>query len=517
MSKNNATESNIRQPTEEQKRVKSKKTVVKNSGYSQGGASIDKNSLKGYDAISRTPIEDIDKNLTLLRQRARNLYMTAPVATSAIKNNRTNVVGQGLHLKCRINRDILGLTQEQADLWERRTEQYFLLWAESKFCDIKRLDNFFELQQTALTGWLMNGDAFALLRKGTPVKMQPFDLRIQLIESDRVTTENSMGTFGLIKELEDGNRVVNGVEINSLGEVVAYWICNCYPNEHTTKKKKWTRVVAFGEETYTQNVIHVIESERAEQYRGVPYLAPVIEVLKQLTNYTDAEIMAALVNAIFAIFIETDPDNEEDSFDGTDDDEEGENDRNVGSNEIRMGSGTIHSLAPGERVKPVDPSRPNVNFDLFVTAMSKQIGAALEVPEDILLKKFDASYSASRASQMEAWKAFRMRRTWFINDFCQPIYEAWLTEAIIKGYIKAPGFFTNPLVRKAWTTAEWSGPAQGQIDPIKEVTAADKRVASGFSTIEQETMLINGGDYDKNMEQRKLEKRKMAELEEVKK
>jgi len=35
--------------------------------------------------------------------------MAAPIATSAIKTNRTNVVGVGLRLKSRIDREVLGL------------------------------------------------------------------------------------------------------------------------------------------------------------------------------------------------------------------------------------------------------------------------------------------------------------------------------------------------------------------------------------------------------------------------
>ncbi len=509
MNRNN----NIRQPTRVNERVRSrtKTRSVKNSGYSEGGASRKKNSMKGYQADSRSPIDDIDKNLYVLRRRSRDLYMTAPIATSAIENNRTNVVGQGLQLKCRIDRDVLGLTEDEADAWERNTEKWFSLWADDTFCDIKRLDNFYELQQIAMKNWLLNGDAFALLRKGTAVKNRPFDLRIQLLEADRVTTEGSNGSSNLIKKLDDGNKIINGVEINKFGEVLAYWICSCYPTD--MEAKTWTRVNAFGEKTNTRNVLHIFEGERAEQYRGVPYLAKVIEALKQTTRYTESEVMAALINAMFSIFIEIEAGSDTGGFSGypTDNSQSTNN-----TADYKLGTGTINFLEPGEKIKPVDPSRPNVNFDTFVSAMCKQMGAALEIPSDILLKKFDSSYSASRAAQMEAWKMFRMRRTWFANDFCQPIYEAWLTEAIIKGYIKAPGFFNNPLVRKAWTTCEWSGPAQGQIDPVKEVVAAGKRVEFGFSTIEQETLLLNGGDYDKNMQQRMIEVKKMAEIEKMK-
>ena len=72
--------------------------------------------------------------------------------------------------------------------------------------------------------------------------------------------------------------------------------------------------------------------------------------------------------------------------------------------------------------------------------------AALEIPADLLLKKFNASYSASRAALLEAWKAFKMRREWLADDFCRPLYEVWMSEAVARGRIYAPGFFTNPAI-----------------------------------------------------------------------
>jgi capsid protein len=159
-----------------------------------------------------------------------------------------------------------------------------------------------------------------------------------------------------------------------------------------------------------------------------------------------------------------------------------------------------------------DAKRPNVNFDGFVSSMTKYVGAALEIPVELLTKNFTASYSASRAALLEAWKAFRMRRTWFSNDFCQPVYELWLSEAVSKGRIKAPGFFNDPIIKKAYCRAEWNGPAQGQLNPTVEVEAAMKKVENGFSTREKETIEMNGGNFDSNVEQLLLENQKMSKI-----
>ena len=55
-----------------------------------------------------------------------------------------------------------------------------------------------------------------------------------------------------------------------------------------------------------------------------------------------------------------------------------------------------------------------------------------------------------------------------------------------------PAFFSDPLIRKAYTGAEWNGPAQGLLNPVQEVTAAEKRVQNGFSTRDREAILRKG-------------------------
>ena len=266
---------------------------IRNSGYDESGASRSKNSMKGWLASSRTPQEDIDRNLPTLRQRSRSLYMGAPLATSAIKTNRTNVVGEGLKLKSQIDRDFLGMTPEQATAWQKTAEREFRLWAQSKFCDSTRVNNFYEIQQTACISWMMNGDACILLEYEKPSRRFPYGLRLHLIESDRVSTPHSAGNnvFLYATNPDNGNRIFNGVEVDKGNRVVAYHICSTYPNSNLYAAKEWKRIKAFGDRTGEPGVLLIYETERPEQYRGVPYLSPVIESLKQLTRYSEAEMM----------------------------------------------------------------------------------------------------------------------------------------------------------------------------------------------------------------------------------
>ncbi len=474
--------------------------AFQNSGYDESGAARNKNSMRGWRAYSKTPQEDIDKNIPVLRQRSRSLYMSAPLAVSAIKTNRTNIVGEGLRLKSTIDADFLRMTPDQAADWQRRAEREFELWAQSKFCDSTRVNNFYEIQQVACMSWLMNGDACVLLEYEKPTRTLPYGLRIHLIESDRVSTPNSTGNnvYLYATNPDNGNRIFNGVEVDGNNRVVAYHICSTYPNSNLYSKKEWKRVKAFGEHTNVPNVLMIYETERAEQYRGVPYLAPVIESLKQLTRYSEAEQMAAVINGFFTVFIKSTRGTSEIGFTGVTDEDDriADGDRNY-----ELGPGLVNVLNPDEEIDIADAKRPSSNFDAFVTSLAKYVGAALEIPVEILTKQFSSNYSASRAALLEAWKAFRMKRKWLAADFCQPVYEIFLTEAIANNRLKAPGFFLDPLIRKAYCGAQWNGPAQGQIDPVKEVNAAEKRISIGISTRQRETIEMMGGDFDSNVAQ----------------
>ena len=92
--------------------------------------------MKGFKARSGSPNEDINWNNATLRQRGRMLYMSTPLATSAVNTNRTKVVGVGLTLKSSINRDVLGLSPEAAKEWQKRTEAEFRLWADRKQAEL---------------------------------------------------------------------------------------------------------------------------------------------------------------------------------------------------------------------------------------------------------------------------------------------------------------------------------------------------------------------------------------------
>lgn len=482
---------NFIDPVKGQKRIlaRTQTDAFLASGYGNHGASTSRNSLRAMGS-SYSPDEDIHDNVGKLRERTRELHMGSPLARSAILTVRTNVVGAGLKLKPAIRADILNMSEEQAREWERKVLQEFNMWANSADCDARRMINFYEMQNLALLSTLMSGDVFALL----PMFKDrgPYQLAIDLVEADFICDPQTNKT---------GNEIIQGVELDKKGVVVAYHVSKKHPKSKKSGVNTWERVEIVGTKSKRRNVIHLLEMERPRQLRGVPFLSPVIELLKQLERYSAAEIQAAVISSFFTVFI-TSESGEGPNYGKEDSDDRGN---------VHMGNGTIVELEPGEKVETANPGRPNAVFDSFVTAYVRQIGAGLEIPYEMLIKHFTASYSASRAALLEAWKMFRMRREWFAAKFCQPIYEEFLIEAILRGRIEAPGFFDDPLIKWAYLQSEWHGPSQGQLNPSVEVDAAIKRVDAGFSTRARESMELTGTDIDSNIRQRIEEEKQMKQ------
>lgn len=497
------------------KREAAKKAIeVFNSGYDNYGASRSKKSMKGWTYYGGSAKEDIEDNIEVLRERSRDAYMGVPVATAALKTMRTNVVAGGLMPVPQVDGEYLGLNEEQTESLQNQILREFSLWADHPSCDADTMDDFYALQQLVFLNYLMSGDSFAVLgyreKKG-----QPYGLTVRVVEADRVCSPDGYDrTTPCTVNGYKVQRIVQGVETDENGAVVAYWISDKHPLTIGSAVRRWTRVEIFGAETGRRNIVHIITRERAGQLRGVPLLAPVLEELKQLGRYTDAEIDAAVISSAFTVFFQKEspangtplgeiipPSQQVDSQDG-------------GS--VELGPGAFIDLQPGETVSFADPKHPNNGYDAFSRALTKQIGAALEIPVEVMEKTFVSSYSAARGALNEFWRTCEMYRDWFVADFCQPIYEEWFAEAVARGRIRAPGFFVDPAVRRAYLGCTWNGPAKTNLNPVQEVQAAIERVNAGFSTAQEETAQMTGGNYNNNIRQRKAEARRKREVDEIK-
>ena len=474
------------------RRLKAKTVMALYGGYT--GARQDRRQTKAWQTMDGSADQVTMPDLAALRERSRDLIRNAPLATGAVNTVVTNVVGTGLKVQSRIDRDVLhgvlGDTEEEFEAFERAAEREFRNWSGSRNCDATRSLDFTGLQDLAFRSALEAGDVF-IMRRFMERPGTRYGTCLQLIEADRVCNPDWK---------RDTPQLTGGVEKDRLGAPLAYHVLQAHPGDAADPgSRRWVRLRAYDRDG-NWLVNHLARPTRVGMTRPVPYLTPVIESLKQLDKYSEAELMAAVVSSMFSVFIKSeDPDG---LAPMSEDGGKAEHDK-----DFQLGPGAILDLLPYESVEVADPKRPNAAFDQFVLAIMRQIGVALEIPFELLVKHFTASYSAAQAALLEAWKFFRSRREWLASMYCQPVYEAVITEAVARGYLNAPGFFSDPLLRAAYLGSEWIGPPRGQIDQLKEGKAAHERVDMGISTLSEETAALTGGDWERKHRQRAKEKR----------
>ena len=454
------------------------------------GASFDRRAFAGWNTLDAGPNTDSLGDLQTLRARSLDLERNAPLAAGAFNTQLRDVIGDGLVPKPRLDREYLGLSAEEAAAWSRHALRIWWAVAGTTRLDISGRLTFAQLQRQALFAHLSGGDAFALFRHA----VRPGDLlgtKLQLVEANRVSQPQTA---------VETDRFRDGIEIDGNGVVLAFHFSNRHPNERwsvTGGPLTWSRVAA-SDPTGAPLVLQLFEQRRPGQLRGIPYLAPVIETLKNLSRYSEAELMAAVVSSMFTVFIKG---GFKPGLGELDEDDP------APKGQISLGTGAIVDLGTDESIELADPKRPNAQFDPFFLAMCRQLGSALEIPYEQLVNSFQSSYSASRAALLNAWRSVRTRRGWFVDQFTQPVWSRVIREAVARGLLVAPGFFDDPLAEAAWLACEWTGPTMPEIDPEKAARAAKLRVEEEFSTRDREASELNGSDWEENHAQRATEER----------
>ncbi len=449
-----------------------------------------------------------------LRERSNQLYYENDSAQGLINRLITNVINTGLKLQATPESDITGMSEEKLEEWTDTVEQKFKLYTDDKQL-IKREEQstFNQLEEQAYLTALLSGDCLIVNRVVNPVKLP----KVQVIDGRDIRTP-----FGVTAA--KGKKIENGVELDSKGRHVAYWIFKT----DKIKGNHFVRIPAFGEKTKRRLAWMVYAGVRKSgQTRGVPLLACCLQGLKEIDRFKDAELRSAWINAIIALFIEREVDVTptqgigrnmgvaSDTVDTTNPDgTTKENDVSFLYPGIMM-----DKLQPGEKPTSFDTKRPNVNFKDFVRAVLAGIAWSQGIPPEILFLEFQNSFSASRQANNEFLIFLKKVRKNFSQQFNKPIYEEWLTDYILQGKLEAPGYLeslrdpTQWEVRNAWKSQKWIGVARPSVDLLKEVKAYGELVDRKFASHEDAVQELRGDDFNKVITRQKAEKSKLKDLE----
>jgi len=438
----------------------------------------DRSLLPGkFRRSGRTANEDLQGSLVELRKRSRDLHRNNALAVSARETMLTDVLGSGLKLESNIDHEFLNITRDEAQKKQADFQRRFHNWASSEWSDIERTCNFYEKQLVIFGAQWDSGDVFINL----PIvnsEVLSSRLRVEVLEADRVNS----GKF----HIPATQNVFHGVKLDNNGAPLSYFV----EYERVIggqRQKDWKEVRPYDRATKARKFLHLYEQVRPGQTRGYPRIAAVLTKLKELDEYVDAEIRAAVVAGLYTVFVTSNFGDIPGIGAPVEETASGE--------EIEMGYGSIVGLAEGEDISSATPGRPNPNAKEFAECIQADIATGMSMPYEVLVKRFNSSYSASRAALLEHDKMVQRKRQWFADRICKPVYRRWLDDMVLQGKLDLPGYFSDPDRREAWLGSEWIGPTFREIDPVKPAQAALLLNKLGVVTLDRLIREQTGGDF----------------------
>ncbi|SLN77702.1 phage portal protein [Roseisalinus antarcticus] len=261
------------------------------------------------------------------------------------------------------------------------------------------------------------------------------------------------------RELSDGY-VVAGIEFANDGTRRAYHVrpqrpTDLFPGTHAS-----IRVPA-------EDMLHVFRPLGPGQVRGVSALAPILSTLSEYGQSSDALLVKLKATAMHVAFITDVNGTAASAYDA------------AGIGEEGLSPGTVYRLGIGEDVRTAFPDAAQ-DAPAFLKTMRQQIAAGLGVPTHLLDGDLsDANYSSLRAGLLP----FRAKVEQFVYhtlvpQFLDPIFRRFVTDEYLAGRLDLPDL--APALK-----AEWLPPRHAQVDPQKDMAAAETALRLGLTSRRQ--------------------------------
>jgi len=457
--------------------------------------------------LGATQLQQID--YWTLRHRSSEFFNDNLYAKGLIRRLITNIVNTGVFPESTPEEIILGVPEGSLADWSELVETRFSVWSKSpQACDWHRVSTFAEIERQALLESLVSGDVLIVMRVNTRTNTPS----IELVSGNKVQTP-----LGGKAQIRNGNTVRHGVEQDSSGRIVAFWV--------TQKDRSSKRLPAFGEKTGRRVAWLMYGTEkRLDEVRGQPLLAVVLQSLKEIDRYRDSAQRKAVVNSILALFVKKTSDKP-----GSLPMQGGAVRKNSAS--VTDGDGTTRSfnianyipgvvideLQEGEEPVPYSSAGTDINFPVFEAAIIESIAWCVQMPGEILKLAFSSNYSASQAASSEFIIYLNYAWARLAEQLCAPVYTEWLINETLTQKIKAPGLLVawrDPKqydIFGAWTASEWYGTIKPSIDGVKQAKAGQLRIKEGWSTNAREARGMSGTKFSRNIKRLKRENEQKAD------
>lgn len=412
---------------------------------------------------------EIESDLVRLKGRARDLARNNAYAKRYVRMCRAHVVGpRGVQLRL-CNEFQSG---RPYDAVNEAIEEAFEDWSKPRHASANGKLSWLGLQRLAVSEWATSGEALCLLRYDNAYK---YGVSLQPIDADRLDV-----TWNRARNPRTGEAEIRmGVELDEAGAPLAYHILDVHPADigSTAARAQYRRRYPASQ------VIHLYKNdERVEQTRGVPELAVAMRDLRHLDGFQEAALVQARTSAAAMGFIVTkSPDG-----DTTEPDE---------GLEFSAEAGVIRELGVGQEFQSWDPNQPSDTYAGFVKAVLRGIAAGLGASYAMMANDLsDANYSSMRVGRAEEQETWQELQTWFIDQFCERVFEAWYPSAVLSGALVLPLSERRTFDDHDWIPRRWAS-----VDPVKDVEADERRIALGV-TSRQRISARDGDDLWEVME-----------------
>lgn len=476
------------------------------------GASLSDPDLSTWSTRNPSPQAAIASDRDNLAARIHDLARNDGWASGGVARIVDSIIGSGWRLASKPNAKALGISDDAAFELADQIEAHWILWAEDvdASCDAGGRLNWGGLLALGFRHRIWDGEALAVL-DWIP-RSYAYSTAVRVIHPDRLSNPNAQADTIYLR---------SGVALDARGAAQGYWFRASHPGEmalNYIRAYRW-EYVARRTDWGRPQVVHAFEPEAAGQFRGVSPLAPILKKIRMIGRYDEAELQAAILNAVLAAFVTSPFDHEQLATamgEGDATDISAYQQCRLDARKeapIVLPGVKVNFLSPGEDVKLTNPNHPNSVFEAYERAVLRNIATAIGVSyEQLSMDWSQVNYSSARAALIEIWRGFTARKDNFAFQYAQPIFSAWLEEAFDKGDIRlpkgAPSFYE---AKTAYCQADWIGPGRGWVDPLKEADAAEQRLALDVTTLERETA-EQGGDWKENLIQRARERKERERL-----
>ena len=396
-----------------------------------------------------TANEITKSSLVPLVGRSRDLYANNDYSRRFIELLISNVVGpKGIALQCTAENPG-GLPDTLAN---HAIETAWRTWGQRRNCDVTKTLGWKSAQNMFIRTVAVDGECFVRM------VYNDGEFRLQFLDSMLVDP-------GLSDDnRETGNKITQGIEFDSWGSPVAYYLlATNADNGYTFKGKPYVRIPA-------DRMIHGFIPERIGQKRGIPWMATAMTKLKNLGAYEEAAIIAARVGAAKMGFFQTE---DGASFEGQTEDD--------GTIITDAEPGTFHQLQEGVSFETYDPTYPAGEFAPFSKAMLRGVSSGLGISYNTLASDLEGvNFSSLRAGVLEDREAFKSMQSFVIESLCQPIFEEFLYNSLLTGKIKV-GEGAIPVTRmEKFENPHWNARRWSWVDPAKDIVLAKEAIRLGL-------------------------------------